>query len=115
MKIAVISDIHGNIAALNAVLADASMQGVDQIVNLGDILSGSLFPAETADLLMAMALPTIRGNHERQVLDSLTYGRSTLAAGIHRRKARVMRIHFSPGYRIISAPSAKAKGTEKPT
>lgn len=69
MKIAVLSDIHGNIAALDAVLKDAAAAGAEQIVNLGDICSGGLFPAETADRLMALALPTIRGNHERQVLE----------------------------------------------
>jgi predicted phosphodiesterase len=68
MKIAVLSDIHGNIAALDAVLADAGAQKVDRIVNLGDICSGGLFPRETADRLMPLDLPTIRGNHERQVL-----------------------------------------------
>src|SRR5258708_38193131 len=38
------------------------------VVNLGDILSGPLLPCETADRLMALDLPTIRGNHERQLL-----------------------------------------------
>ena len=52
-------------------LADAARQGVDQTANLGDILSGPLQPAETADLLMALRLPTIKGNHERQLLASL--------------------------------------------
>ena len=75
MKLAVISDIHGNLLALEAVLADIAGQGVDQTVNLGDILSGPLQPAETADLLMARNLVTIRGNHERQVLDLLDHGR----------------------------------------
>jgi predicted phosphodiesterase len=51
MKIAVISDIHGNFAALEAVLADIDTRGVDIIVNLGDILSGALQPCETADRL----------------------------------------------------------------
>ena len=55
MKIAVLSDIHGNIAALDAVLADAADRGADRIVNLGDICSGGLFPVETADRLMALA------------------------------------------------------------
>ncbi|HEY0628087.1 MAG TPA: metallophosphoesterase family protein [Sphingomicrobium sp.] len=68
MKIAAISDIHGNIAALEAVFADIARRGVDLIVNLGDILSGGLHPRETADRLMPLSLPTIRGNHERQVL-----------------------------------------------
>lgn len=69
MKIAVISDIHGNVAALDAVLADAERRKVDRIVNLGDICSGGLFPRETADRLMPLDLPTIRGNHERQIFD----------------------------------------------
>ena len=68
MKIAIISDIHGNLLALQAVLADIARQGVDQTVNLGDILSGPLQPAQTADLLMAQSFPTIKGNHERQLL-----------------------------------------------
>lgn len=68
MRFAILSDIHGNIAALDAVLADIAKRGVDRIVNLGDILSGPLFPCETADRLMALNLPTIRGNHERQLL-----------------------------------------------
>jgi predicted phosphodiesterase len=68
MRIAAISDIHGNLAALDAVLADISRRGADLTVNLGDILSGPLFPRETADRLMTLELPTIRGNHERQLL-----------------------------------------------
>lgn len=74
MKLAVISDIHGNLPALEAVLADIATQGVAQTVNLGDILSGPLQPAETADLLMARGFTTIRGNHERQVLDLIDQG-----------------------------------------
>jgi predicted phosphodiesterase len=68
MKIAAVSDIHGNLSALDAVLADIDRRGVDLVVNLGDILSGPLLPRETADRLMALELPTISGNHERQVL-----------------------------------------------
>ena len=68
MRIAAISDIHGNLAALDAVLADIAHRGADVTVNLGDIVSGHLQPRETAARLMALALPTIRGNHERQLL-----------------------------------------------
>ncbi|QBR02796.1 metallophosphoesterase family protein [Paraburkholderia pallida] len=68
MKIAALSDIHGNLPALDAVLRHIRSQGADLIVNLGDIVSGSISPAETADRLMALDLPTIRGNHERQLL-----------------------------------------------
>jgi predicted phosphodiesterase len=68
MKFAAVSDIHGNLPALEAVLADIAREGVDAIVNLGDIVSGPLWPAETADRLMPLQLPTLAGNHERQVL-----------------------------------------------
>lgn len=68
VRIAALSDIHGNLLALDAALADIRRRGVDLTVNLGDILSGPLLPRETADRLMALGLPTIRGNHERQVL-----------------------------------------------
>jgi predicted phosphodiesterase len=68
MRLAALSDIHGNLAALDAVLADIERRDVDQVVNLGDIFSGGLFPRETADRLIPLGLPTIAGNHERQVL-----------------------------------------------
>jgi predicted phosphodiesterase len=68
MKIAAISDIHGNLHALQAVLADIDREGVDSIVNCGDTLGGPLESAKTADLLMARGIPMIAGNHERQLL-----------------------------------------------
>jgi predicted phosphodiesterase len=68
MKIAAISDIHGNLPALDAVLADIAAQHVDLIVNLGDILSGPLWARATAARLRPLALPTLAGNHERQLL-----------------------------------------------
>ncbi len=68
MKIAAISDIHGNLGALEAVLADIARRGATVTVNLGDILSGPLLPCETAERLMTLDMPTIAGNHERQVL-----------------------------------------------
>ena len=67
-RYAILSDIHGNLPALEAVVVDAEAQGCDAFVNLGDTLSGPLWPAETADYLMARNWPTIAGNHERQVL-----------------------------------------------
>lgn len=66
--LAVLSDIHGNLPALEAVIADARAAGATGFVNLGDSLSGPLWPAETADLLMRESWPTIAGNHERQLL-----------------------------------------------
>jgi predicted phosphodiesterase len=68
MKIAIISDIHGNLPALQAVLEDIDRAGIDQIINLGDTLGGPLESALTADLLMQRRIPMIAGNHERQLL-----------------------------------------------
>jgi hypothetical protein len=68
-RIAVLADIHGNLRALEAVLADLPRRGADLVVNLGDCLSGPLQPAEVADRLMALGWPTLRGNHDRQLLD----------------------------------------------
>ncbi|WP_294290368.1 metallophosphoesterase family protein [uncultured Sphingomonas sp.] len=66
-RTAVLSDIHGNLPALEAVIADAVAMGCDSFLNLGDSLSGPLWPTETADLLIARDWPTITGNHERQL------------------------------------------------
>lgn len=68
MRWAVLSDIHGNLLALEAVLAEMAAEGIEHAVQLGDALSGPLWPAETADRLMALGWPGIAGNHERQVL-----------------------------------------------
>jgi predicted phosphodiesterase len=68
MRIAAVSDVHGNLPALEAVLEDIQRAGVDLTVNLGDLLSGPLWAADTADRLIALDLPTIAGNHERQLL-----------------------------------------------
>ncbi len=69
MRIAVLSDIHGNLSALQAVLRDLANRQVDVIVNLGDSLSGPLQPSETAAFLMAQPWVHLAGNHERQLLD----------------------------------------------
>lgn len=68
MRFAAVSDIHGNLPALEAVIDDIRAAGVEQIVNLGDCLSGPLWPVETAERLMALGWPTLAGNHERQLL-----------------------------------------------
>ena len=69
MRLAVVSDIHGNLAALEAVVNDFKALGVDAVVNLGDSLSGPLLPRETAQFLMAQDWIHLAGNHERQILE----------------------------------------------
>jgi putative phosphoesterase len=67
MRIAIIADIHGNLPALEAVLADIQRRKADRVINLGDCVSGPLWPSEVADLLMSRDDLTIRGNHDRWV------------------------------------------------
>ena len=69
MRLALVSDIHGNLPALEAVAADIRRQGVDQVLCLGDNLSGPLLPRETAQWLIASGWPVLAGNHERQILE----------------------------------------------
>lgn len=69
MRLAVISDVHGNRLALDAVLADIALQGVDATVCLGDHVSGPLDPTGAADRIMALDGPVIRGNHDRWLVD----------------------------------------------
>lgn len=68
MRIALVSDIHGNLPALLAVMEDITSRSVDAVVNLGDSLSGPLLPAETANYLMRQDWIQLAGNHERQLL-----------------------------------------------
>ena len=64
-KLAIIADIHGNVAALEAVLTDIAARKVTSIGNLGDCLSGPPWPRESMDLLKRLRFPTVRGNHDR--------------------------------------------------
>ena len=67
MQIAVIADIHGNALALRAVLEDVARRGIREIVNLGDCVSGPLWPRESFALIEASGCRTVRGNHDRWV------------------------------------------------
>jgi predicted phosphodiesterase len=70
MRIAVLADIHGNLLALEAVIRDLHTNTPDLVVNLGDHLSGPLWAAATADLLISQTdWVHIRGNHDRQLVE----------------------------------------------
>lgn len=76
MRIAVLSDIHGNRWALEEVLKSIEDRGIKKIVNLGDCLYGPLDPAGTADILMDLSLPTVRGNEDRILLETKSSARN---------------------------------------
>ncbi len=68
MRHALISDIHGNLEALTAVLADIQANGVDRIVCLGDIIGYGPNPCQCLDLVMQKCAMTILGNHDQAAL-----------------------------------------------
>jgi len=68
MRVAVLADIHGKLHALEAVLRDLRRTAPDIVVNLGDCVSGPLDAGGTARRLMDLGWPTVRGNHDRWVV-----------------------------------------------
>ncbi|MFD1165951.1 metallophosphoesterase family protein [Sphingobacterium daejeonense] len=67
MKIAVISDIHGNLPALDSVLNDISTRNIDQIYCLGDLIDFAPWTNEIIDLFRSSRIPTLLGNHDERV------------------------------------------------
>lgn len=64
MRLAVLSDIHGNLAALEAVLGHAERLGVDRYVVIGDVVIGAPDSALCWERVMGLGCPVVRGNHE---------------------------------------------------
>jgi len=69
MKIAAISDIHGNIYALMKAFEDIDDQRVDLIVCLGDLVGYGPHPNEVISLIKRRNIPTIKGNYDASVVD----------------------------------------------
>ena len=71
MRVAALNDIHGNLPALEAVLAEVEQENVDAIVCGGDVVAGP-FPAEVFDLLIGLpGIRFLRGNADRLVVDGV--------------------------------------------
>ena len=68
-SLAVLADIHGNAAALRAVLDHARQRGVTRFVNLGDTFYGPLDPAGTWAILKQTPMHAILGNQDRILLE----------------------------------------------
>lgn len=69
MRVALISDLHANAVALDAVLADIARVGVDQIICLGDVATLGPRPDLVLDRLRSLGCPCIQGNHDAFLLD----------------------------------------------
>ncbi|XAM01373.1 metallophosphoesterase family protein [Phycisphaeraceae bacterium D3-23] len=80
MQTAIISDIHGNIDALNVVIADIEARGVDRIVCLGDIIGYGPNPLECLDTVIDKCDFAMMGNHDFAVLYEPTSFNTTAEA-----------------------------------
>lgn len=69
MRLALISDIHGNLNALEHVLLDIAKKEVDEILCLGDIVGYGAKPNECVDALREKDILSIKGNHEQMCVD----------------------------------------------
>jgi predicted phosphodiesterase len=69
MRIAIIADIHGNLAALEAALAEVASLKPDRFIVAGDVVDGGPDSAACWERVKALGCPVLRGNHERYVFD----------------------------------------------
>ena len=81
-KIAIISDIHGNIDALNAVMADIKSQNVDETCCLGDVVGYGAAPSECVRIVMDQCVTTVMGNHDEMAVIGVILAPERVAAGI---------------------------------
>jgi predicted phosphodiesterase len=80
MRFAILSDIHSNLEALEAVLADAKAQGCTDFVCLGDIVGYNANPGECVKTIRDLQCPVVKGNHDEQAsIISSTEGFNELA------------------------------------
>jgi predicted phosphodiesterase len=63
-KYAILGDIHGNLEALETVLADAKEQGVNSYVCVGDVVGYNANPSECLNIIRELKCVTVRGNHD---------------------------------------------------
>ncbi len=90
MRTALLSDIHGNLTAFQAVLADLADAKVDQIVYLGDAATLGPEPSAVVQQLQALACPCVLGNHEGYMLnlaqflqeEHAAWAKATIAWGV---------------------------------
>ena len=79
MLISFISDIHGNLPALEAAVADAKKKGANRIICAGDITGYGPFPDNVCHFLQKGQIPAIIGNYDQKVVKTAKQGTSSTA------------------------------------
>ncbi|MFB6071733.1 MAG: metallophosphoesterase [Halobacterium sp.] len=88
MKVGVISDVHSNVVALEAVLED--MPAVDRLVCAGDVVGYNPWPAACVDAMRERGVPTVMGNHDRMLASDRNFRANGMArAGIEHAEAEL--------------------------
>jgi predicted phosphodiesterase len=88
--IAVVSDIHGNLPALEAVLERIDELGCQQIISLGDITGYYAQPSECIDLLLEREAIQLLGNHDKYLVDGDGCPRSRMVSGLLKHQERAV-------------------------
>ena len=92
MRLAVLSDVHSNLPALQAVLADVDRVGLDGIWVAGDLVGYNPWPNEVLEILRERHVRAIRGNHDRAAIGGDMSWFNELAA----EAVRWTRVHLTP-------------------
>lgn len=109
--LAVLADIHGNIWALESVLADLRRRGITRVVDLGDSLSGPLEPGAAAERLMQEQIESLCGNDDRAIFPT---GKSSPTHEYARRsltQEQMAWLQSQPATRIIDGQIFLCHGT----
>ena len=67
MRVGILSDIHGNLPALEAVMADIQRRRLDALYCLGDLVGYGAFPNEVTETIQESGMPTVMGNYDEGV------------------------------------------------
>src|SRR5437762_908349 len=84
MRIAVVSDVHANLTALDAVIADLRKTAPDLVVHGGDLMSGATRPAEVIDRIREMNWPGVYGNTDEMLWMPHRVSETLQAPHLHR-------------------------------
>src|SRR3954469_6972774 len=122
MRIAVLSCIHGNVPALEAVDRDIAAAKPDRVLCLGDVVGYGAQPRECIEFVRARGWPTILGNHEAAVLDencaeefnpvawmAITYTRKTVDASDRAWMRTLPEILEEDGFQLAHGSTAGAR------